>query len=167
LKNLSKEINFRLVESKGIEIITTNKKAFHDYDIVDKIEAGVELQGSEVKSLRARHANLKDSYASIRNGEVFLLKAHIAAYKFSGSYDNHEPERARRLLLHKKEITRLHRNMESKGITLVPLKLYFNPKGIVKVELGLAKGKRQYDKRAVIAERDFEREMDRVRKGKV
>jgi SsrA-binding protein len=152
------------MESKEIIIITSNKKAYHDYHIIDKIEAGLELKGTEVKSLRAGHAHLKDSYARIRNGEMFLLKAHISPYKYSGGYDNHEPERDRRLLLHKREIIRLKRNIDTKGITLIPLKLYFTKRGIVKVELGMAKGKRQYDKRAAIAEKDMKREIERSRK---
>ncbi|MBL7068153.1 MAG: SsrA-binding protein SmpB [Candidatus Marinimicrobia bacterium] len=152
------------MESKGIIIITSNKKAYHDYHIVDKIEAGLELKGTEVKSLRAGHAHLKDSYARIRNGEMFLLKAHISPYKYSGGYDNHEPERDRRLLLHKREIIRLKRNIETKGMTLIPLKLYFTKTGIVKVELGIVKGKRQYDKRVAIAEKDMKREIERLRK---
>ncbi len=152
------------MESKGITIITSNKKAYHDYHIIDKIEAGLELKGTEVKSLRAGHAHLKDSYARIRNGEMFLLKAHISPYKYSGGYDNHEPERDRRLLLHKREIIRLKRNIETKGLTLIPLKLYFTKRGIIKVELGIAKGKRQYDKRVAIAEKDMKREIERSRK---
>lgn len=152
------------MESKGIIIITSNKKAYHDYHIIDKIEAGLELKGTEVKSLRAGHAHLKDSYARIRDGEMFLLKAHISPYKYSGGYDNHEPERDRRLLLHKKEIIRLKRNIETKGMTLIPLKLYFTKTGIVKVELGIVKGKRQYDKRVAIAEKDMKREIERSRK---
>jgi SsrA-binding protein len=152
------------MESKGIIIITSNKKAYHDYHIIDKIEAGLELKGTEVKSLRAGHAHLKDSYARIRNGEMFLLKTHISPYKYSGGYDNHEPERDRRLLLHKREIIRLKRNIETKGLTLIPLKLYFTKTGKIKVELGIAKGKRQYDKRAAIAEKDMKREIERSRK---
>ena len=152
------------MESKEIIIITSNKKAYHDYHIIDKIEAGLELKGTEVKSLRAGHAHLKDSYARIRNGEMFLLKAHISPYKYSGGYDNHEPERDRRLLLHKREIIRLKRNIETKGLTLIPLKLYFTKTGKIKVELGIAKGKRQYDKRAAIAEKDMKREIERSRK---
>jgi len=152
------------MESKGIIIITSNKKAYHDYHIIDKIEAGLELKGTEVKSLRAGHAHLKDSYARIRNGEMFLLKAHISPYKYSGGYDNHEPERDRRLLLHKREIIRLKRNIETKGLTLIPLKMYFTKNGKIKVELGTAKGKRQYDKRVAIAEKDMKREIERSRK---
>jgi len=108
---------------------------------------------------------LKDSYARIRNEQAFLLKSHIPQYKYSSGYDNHEPERDRRLLLHKKEIIRLKRSIETKGLTLVPLRLYFTDRGKVKVEIGIAKGKRQYDKRAAIVEKDLKREMERSRKG--
>ncbi len=153
------------MESKGNTLITTNKKAFHDYLIIEKLEAGLELTGTEVKSLRAGHAHLKDSYARIRNEQAFLLKSHIPQYKYSSGYDNHEPERDRRLLLHKKEIIRLKRSIETKGLTLVPLRLYFTDRGKVKVEIGIAKGKRQYDKRAAIVEKDLKREMERSRKG--
>jgi len=153
------------MDSKGNTVITTNKKAFHDYQINEKFEAGIELTGTEVKSLRAGHAHLKDSYVRIRNGEAFLLKAHIAQYKYSSGYDNHDPERDRRLLLHKKEIFRLKKNIDIKGVTLIPLRLYFNERGKVKVEVGIAKGKRQYDKRAAIAEKDIKREIERTRKG--
>ena len=153
------------MDSKGNTVITTNKKAYHDYHIVERFEAGIELTGTEVKSLRARHAQLKDSYARIRNGEAYLLKSHISQYKYSSVYDNHDPERERRLLLHKKEIIRLKKSIDTKGVTLIPLQLYFNDHGRVKVEIGIAKGKRQYDKRAAIAEKDIKREIERARKG--
>lgn len=147
-----------------IKTVTTNKKAFHDYFITDKIEAGIELKGTEVKSIRAGQINLKDSYAKIINQQVFLLKCHISPYDFGG-YDNHDPERDRRLLLHSNEIRRLQRNIENKGQTLIPLRVLINAKGKVKVEIGLAKGKRQYDKREAIADKDARREMQRLRKG--
>ncbi|MCK9244162.1 MAG: SsrA-binding protein SmpB [Candidatus Marinimicrobia bacterium] len=147
-----------------IKTVTTNKKAFHDYFITDKIEAGIELKGTEVKSIRAGQINLKDSYAKIINQQVFLLKCHISPYDFGG-YDNHDPERDRRLLLHRNEIRRLQRNIENKGQTLIPLRVLINAKGKVKVEIGLAKGKRQYDKREAIADKDARREMQRLRKG--
>jgi len=153
------------MESQENTVITTNKKAYHDYHIIEKFEAGIELTGTEVKSLRAGHAHLKDSYARIRNGEAFLLKAHISQYKYSSGYDNHDPERDRRLLLHKKETVRLKKSIETKGLTLIPLQMYFNDRGKVKVEIGIAKGKRQYDKRAAIAEKDIKREIERTRKG--
>lgn len=149
---------------EDVKNITTNKKAFHDYFILDKIEAGIELKGTEVKSVRAGQVNLKDSYAKIINQEVYLFKCHIAPYDFGG-YDNHDPERDRRLLLHRNEIRRLQRSIENKGQTLIPLRVFMTEEGKVKVEIGLAKGKRQYDKREAIADKDARREMQRLRKG--
>lgn len=152
------------MDTQQQKVISTNKKAYHDYHIIEKIEAGIELTGTEVKSLRAGHAHLKDSYARIKDGEIYLIKTHIPPYKFSGSHDNHEPERERRLLLHKKEILKLKKSVDNKGVTLIPLQLYFTSRGKIKVELGVAKGKRQYDKRIAIAEKDQRREMERTRK---
>jgi len=152
------------VPKEDVKNITTNKKAFHDYFILDKIEAGIELKGTEVKSVRAGQVNLKDSYAKIINQEVYLFKCHIAPYDFGG-YDNHDPERDRRLLLHRNEIRRLQRSIENKGQTLIPLRVFMTEEGKVKVEIGLAKGKRQYDKREAIADKDARREMQRLRKG--
>jgi len=165
LKNLAKEFNFPVMIEQKKSIIATNRKAYHDFIILESFEAGIELQGTEVKSLRAGHAHLKDSYVRIINKEAFLVKSHIPQYKYSSNYDNHAPERERRLLLHKKEILRLKKSIDTKGVTLIPLKLYFNEKGKVKVEIGVAKGKRQYDKRAAIAEKDIKRELERTRKG--
>lgn len=147
------------------KIITTNRKAFHDYEIQDKLEAGIELKGTEVKAIRAGQVNLKDSYAKIHQGELFLYNSHISPYDFGG-FDNHDPERPRRLLLHQQEIRRLQRQIETKGMTLVPLRLYINEKGKIKVEIGLVRGKRQYDKRAAIVERESRRELDFQRKVK-
>ncbi|HDP67819.1 MAG TPA: SsrA-binding protein SmpB [Candidatus Marinimicrobia bacterium] len=152
------------MDTQQQKVISTNKKAYHDYHIIEKIEAGIELTGTEVKSLRTGHAHLKDSYARIKDGEIYLIKTHIPPYKFSGSHDNHEPERERRLLLHKKEILKLKKSVDTKGVTLIPLQLYFTNRGKIKVELGVAKGKRQYDKRIAIAEKDQRREMERTRK---
>ncbi|MDZ7262653.1 MAG: SsrA-binding protein SmpB [candidate division KSB1 bacterium] len=146
------------------KIITTNRKARHDYEILETMEAGIVLQGTEVKSLRAGKANLKDSYAGIKNGEVFLYGAHISPYDH-GNIFNHEPTRTRKLLLNKKEIRRLIGKVEERGMTLVPLKMYFK-RGRAKVELGLARGKRLYDRRRDIAKRDAEREMKRALKEK-
>lgn len=159
-------VNFTSVKTEPNKIITTNRKATHDYHILDRIEAGIVLKGSEVKSLRAGHANLKDSYARLLDGEVYLLKARISPYKHTAGYDSLDPERDRKLLLHKSEIRKLTRNVQIKGTTLIPLKMYFNSAGKVKIELGLAKGKRQYDKRAAIAKRDLKREIERIGKGK-
>lgn len=147
-----------------VKIITTNRKARHDYHILETMEAGIVLKGTEVKSLRAGRANLKDSYATVKDEELFLYGMHISPYDFGNIY-NHEPTRTRKLLMHKKEIKRLIGKIEERGMTLVPLKLYFS-KGRAKVELGLAKGKRQYDRRADIAKRDADREIKRALKYK-
>lgn len=147
---------------ENIKIITSNKKAFHDYHISETVEAGMVLTGTEVKSLRAGRCNLKDSYAKVIKDELWLIGMHISAYENEG-YVTHDPEARRKLLLHRSEIRRLHRKVLEKGITLIPLKLYFK-NGWAKVELGLASGKRQYDKRQDIAQRDQQREMKRLQK---
>ena len=141
------------------KIITQNRKARHDYQIVETFEAGIALQGTEVKSLRDGRANLKDSYASVRNEEVWLYGVHISPYTH-GNINNHDPERDRKLLLHRREIRRLIGKTKESGFTLVPLQLYFT-NGKVKVELALAKGKKQYDKREAIAKRESERNIKR------
>ena len=143
----------------GIKEVAQNKKARHDYFIEQTIEAGIVLSGTEVKSVRQGMVNLKDSYATIENGEVFLNGMHISPYE-KGNIFNKDPMRARKLLLHKSEITRLIGYTQQKGLTLVPLKVYFKG-SLVKVELGVARGKKLYDKRADIAERDAKREIDR------
>ncbi len=143
-------------------LVCQNKKAYHDYEIVETMEAGMVLLGTEVKSLREGRANLKDSYAKIRKGEVFLYGLHISPYSHA-SYDNHEPERVRKLLLHAFEIKRLLGKTQEKGFSLIPLKVYFN-KGRAKVELALARGKKLYDKRESIKRKEENREMDRLRK---
>jgi SsrA-binding protein len=145
-----------------LKIITTNKKALYEFHIIEKIETGIVLIGSEVKALRAGQCNFKDSYARIRDGEAWLIGMNIGSYKNAG-YSAHEPERQRKLLLHKDEIKRLHRKVLEKGVTLIPLKIYFK-KGIAKVEIGIATGKKEYDKRASIARRDQEREIKRMEK---
>ncbi len=145
-----------------LKTICTNRKARHDYRIVNSIEAGIVLTGSEVKSLRAGHANLRESYARIDGDEVYLVGATIKPYDMAGRF-NHEPGRKRKLLLNRSEIKKLSRQVEQKGVTLIPLKLYFKG-GRVKLELGLGVGKRAYDKRAAIADRDAKRDMDRARK---
>jgi SsrA-binding protein len=141
--------------------IATNKKAYHDYFIDETFEAGIELTGTEVKSLRQNKASLRDSFAVVRKGEVFLHNVHISAYSH-GNRANVDPTRARKLLLHKKEIRYLAGKTAEKGATLVPLKLYFNPSNLVKVEIGLARGKKMHDKRASIAERDHARDVERA-----
>jgi len=141
--------------------VAVNRKARHDYFIDETIEAGLALTGAEVKSLRAGRANLKDSYARIERGNAVLLNVHISPYD-PASRANQEPTRSRRLLLHRREIDRLEGKLKQKGLTLVPLRLYFNDKGRAKVELGLAHGKRQYDKREAIKEREARREAARA-----
>ena len=150
------------MEKGHVKIIAENRKARRDYFIVDEYEAGMVLVGTEVKSLRQGRANLKDAYARIKNGEVFVYQLHIAPYPFA-YYDNHDPLRPRKLLLHKNEIKRLYGKMNEKGHTLIPLKLYFKS-GKAKILLALAKGKRKYDKREAIKRRDAQRDLDRQRK---
>lgn len=142
--------------------IAENRKARHDYFIEDTYEAGIVLQGSEVKSLRAGRANLKDAYARIKNGEVFVYQMHISPYSHA-HYGNHDPLRPRKLLLHRYEIKKLYAKINEKGHTLVPLMLYFKD-GKVKIVIAVAKGKRQYDKRHTIRKRDEKRDMERERK---
>ena len=147
----------------GEKLICQNKKAWHNYFIEDKYEAGIALLGTEVKSLRDGKANLGDSYAKIQRGEVFLVDAHISAYRFGNRF-NHDPLRQRKLLLHRREIRRLIGKVQEKGLTLIPLRLYFSD-GKAKVELGLAKGKKLFDKRETLKRKTMEREMERGRKG--
>jgi SsrA-binding protein len=142
-------------ENKNDKNITTNRKARHEYHILQTFEAGISLTGSEVKSLRQGNANLSDAYATVRNGEVWLVNAFIGEYK-QANINNHEPTRKRRLLLHKSEIRRLQKATQEKGKTLVPLRMYFS-KGKVKVEIAIAQGKKKYDKREDIAKRDMMR----------
>lgn len=141
------------------QIVTQNRKARHNYLILETWEAGIVLQGTEVKSLRQGKANLKDSYARVENGEVVLFEFHIGAYEKSG-YAGHDPVRPRKLLLHKSEIRKLTGKVEEKGLTLIPLKVYFKG-GKAKIEIALARGKKQYDRRADIAKRDADREVER------
>ncbi len=148
--------------AEGKKIVVQNRKARHDYDIVDRFETGIVLVGTEVKSLRAGRANLKDSYAQVEAGEVYLHRVHISPYE-GGTHYNHEPERRRKLLLHGSEIRRLAGRTQQQGLTLVPLSIYFR-RGRAKVELGLAKGKKQYDKRHSLAERQAQRDVERALK---
>ncbi|MBF0229243.1 MAG: SsrA-binding protein SmpB [Desulfamplus sp.] len=147
------------MESDKIKIVATNKKARHDFDISGEIEAGIVLVGTEVKSIRQGKINLKDSYADVKNGEVFLKQMHISPYQ-NAYYDNHDPLRSRKLLLHNKEIKKLIGKVAERGFTIVPLKVYFK-NGKIKVQIGLAKGKKLYDKRDTIKKKDIQREMDR------
>jgi len=143
-------------------MIAVNRKAYHDYHIQETLEAGIVLKGSEIKSIRANRVNLSDAYARPENGELWLYNSHIASYN-AASYNSHEPTRPRKLLLHRKEIDNLAGKVTQRGLTLVPLKLYIKH-GVAKVELGVAKGKKIYDKREAIARRDVGREMDRALK---
>jgi SsrA-binding protein len=143
-----------------IKIVCQNKKARHDYHIIEVIEAGMVLLGTEVKSLREGRANLKDSYARVRDGELYLVQAHISPYSHA-SYDNHDPERVRKLLVHKRELKRLTGKTQEKGLTLVPLKIYFKD-GKAKIELALASGKKSYDKRETLKRQTQKREMERA-----
>ncbi|HDM75768.1 MAG TPA: SsrA-binding protein SmpB [Deltaproteobacteria bacterium] len=148
----------------SFKLICQNKKAKHDYFIDDILEAGIVLLGSEVKSLREGRVNLKDSYAKVKDGEVFLYGCHISPYPHA-SYNNHEPERVRKLLLHKREIKRLIGKTREKGYSLIPLRLYFRG-GKVKVELALARGKKKHDKREAIKRREEDRELRRIMRKK-
>lgn len=139
-----------------------NKKARYDYELLDKYEAGIVLTGTEIKSIRNGQANLKDSYAVVKNGEVFLINMHISAYK-EGNIFNHDETRTRKLLLHKSEINKINDKISIKGLTLVPVKLYFE-KGKAKIELAVARGKHTYDKKETIKQRDLEREMKKSMK---
>ncbi len=146
--------------AENVKTITDNRKARHDYHIEETYEAGIVLAGTEVKSLRAGRANLKDSFARVDNGEVFLYNAHISPYE-QGNRFNHDPLRTRKLLMHKHEIRKLIGRVQEKGLTLVPLKMYFK-NGKAKVQLALAKGKKLYDKRDDMAARDAKREMEKA-----
>ncbi len=147
---------------KGSSAIAVNRKARHDYHIQESLEAGIVLKGSEIKSIRAGRVSLGDAYARPENGELWLYNSHIASYDAAG-HNTHEPTRPRKLLLHRKEIDELAGKVMQKGLTLVPLKLY-TKRGIAKIELGVAKGKKVYDKRETIARRDAAREVERALK---
>ncbi|MDX2452371.1 SsrA-binding protein SmpB [Desulfosarcina sp.] len=150
------------MEKQPIKVVAENRKARHNYIIEDKYEAGIVLAGTEVKSLRMGKANLKDSYARIKNGEVFVYQIHIGAYPFA-YFDNHNPLRPRKLLLHDYEIKKLYGKVNEKGYSLIPLRLYFRG-GKAKLSLALARGKQSHDKRETIRRRDQKRELDRERK---
>jgi len=153
-----------MTEKKQDTAVATNRKAFHDYFVEETVEAGIALQGTEVKSLRLGLANLTDSYAIVKNEEMFLLNANISPYTH-GNIMNHEPLRTRKLLLHKEEIRKITWKVSQKGFTLIPLKIYF-VRGKAKVLIGLAKGKKFYDKRETIKEKESKREVERVIKGR-
>jgi SsrA-binding protein len=145
------------------KVLSTNRKAFYDFMIEEKVEAGIVLVGTEVKALREGRLNLRDSYAAIINEKAILHNCHIGTYSH-GNQMNHEPLRPRTLLLHKKEIERLQAKVQQKGLTLVPLRLYFNERGRVKLEIALARGKKTYDRRETIKKREAGREIDRAMK---
>jgi SsrA-binding protein len=154
-----------MTKDRTEKVVATNRKAYHDYHIEEKLEAGIVLKGTEVKSLREGRVNLKDSYASVDHNEMILHHCHISPYSH-GNIMNPDPVRPRKLLLHRKEINRLLGQIQQKGLTLIPLRIYFSQKGHAKVEVGLAKGKKQYDRREAIKEREAGREMERAMKGK-
>ncbi len=150
-------------QDNGIKIISDNRQARFLYEILETYEAGIQLVGTEVKSIREGKVNLRDGYGLIRDGEVWLINVHISPYEASGDYFNHDPRRTRKLLLHRLEINKLIGKIEQKGLTLVPLKMYFKG-GKVKVSLGLGRGKKLHDKRDTVKRREDEREMSRAMK---
>ncbi|AFM02289.1 MULTISPECIES: SsrA-binding protein SmpB [Desulfitobacterium] len=145
--------------SEGIKVISDNRKAYHDYFVEEKLEAGIILTGTEIKSIRNGRVNLKDSYARIENGEVWLYQLHISPYE-QGNRFNHDPLRKRKLLLNRSEIIKLIGKVQQQGLTLIPTKIYLKH-GLAKIELGVCRGKKNYDKRQDIAERDAKREIER------
>ncbi len=150
-------------KSEGYKVITDNRKARFLYDILETYEAGIQLTGTEVKSIREGKINLQDGYALIRNGEAWLINAHISPYTSSSQYFNHDPRRTRKLLLHRQEIRKLIGKVEQQGLTLVPLKMYLK-RGLVKVSIGLAKGKKLHDKREDLKRRQDQRDIQRAMK---
>ena len=146
--------------AEEFQIIAKNRKAYHDYFVLETYEAGIELYGTEIKSIRAGRVNLKDSFCSVDDGEMFAIGMHISPYE-QGNRFNTDPLRDRKLLLHKQEIRKLIGQTTLKGLTIVPLKMYINEDGLAKVEIGLARGKKNYDKREDIAKRDAKRDIDR------
>ena len=151
-------------EKKGIKIAAQNRKAFHDYFVEDRYEAGIELAGTEVKSIRAGTLNLKDAYCTVKDGELFVHGMHISPYE-KGNIFNRDPVRSRRLLMHKREIRKLHALVKQDGYALIPISVYFKG-SLVKVEIALAKGKKLYDKRDDAAKKDAKRQIDRAMKGR-
>jgi SsrA-binding protein len=159
---MAKKQRTKSVIPDGARVLVRNRRALHDYEIEETIEAGIVLVGSEVKSLREAHGNLNDAYAEIRNDEVWLNNATIQEYPWANQF-NHEPTRPRKLLLHKREIRRLAIKTQQRGFTLIPLAIYLN-EGKIKVELGLAEGKKQYEKREATREAEAQRDIDRAMK---
>ena len=152
-------------DEERYKIAATNRKAYYDYAIEEKFEAGIVLRGTEVKSIREGRVNLQESFATIKDGEVFLHQCHISPYSH-GNLMNHDPTRARKLLLHRKEINKLLGRTQQKGLTIVPLRIYFSTRGHAKVEIALAKGKKHYDRRESIKTREAGREMQRALRGR-
>jgi SsrA-binding protein len=144
-----------------MQILADNRRARHDYQVLDALEAGIVLTGTEIKSCRARNISLADSYAKAEDGELWLVNVHIAPYA-QGNRNNHEPRRPRKLLLKRRELNRLTQAVEVKGLTLVPLKVYLNDRSLVKIELGLCRGRQQHDKRDELKRQDDDREMQRA-----
>lgn len=147
------------------KVLTVNRKAFHDYAVEETVEAGLVLTGTEIKSIRQGRMNLRDAYARIDGGEAWLVGMHISPYQQAGRHDQHEPDRSRKLLLHRDEIRRLAQQTQAKGMALVPLRLALR-RGRVKVQLGLARGKKLYDKRQALAEREAQRDIERAVRGR-
>jgi len=150
------------MDNTKTKTITVNKKAYHDYHIEESYEAGLALKGSEIKSIRMGSVNIRDAYAKAENGELWLFNSHISAYQ-AGGFNTHEPDRKRKLLMHRKQIAELAAQTNQKGLTLVPLRIYIK-NGIAKMEIGLGRGKKQYDKRDAIAKRETDREVERALK---
>lgn len=145
----------------NIEIV--NKKAKHEYHFLYTLEAGIMLQGTEIKSIRAGKVNMSDAYCLIKNGELYLYNMHISEYKY-GTYNNHEPKRVRKLLIKKTELKKMHNKVKEQGLTIAPYRLYLSERGLAKLEIALAKGKKSFDKRESLKERDSKRSLDRARK---
>ncbi|MGI6119664.1 MAG: SsrA-binding protein SmpB [Desulfosporosinus sp.] len=148
------------MSSEGIKIVAENRKAFHDYFVEDRVEAGIILTGTEIKSIREGRVNLKDSYARLDNGEIWVHQMHISPYEQGNRY-NHDPLRPRKLLLHRSEINKLGGKIQQQGLTLIPIKIYLK-KGLAKVELAVCQGKKNYDKRQALAEREGKRDIERA-----
>lgn len=145
----------------GEKLVTVNRKAYHDYEIEEELEAGIALTGTEIKSIRAGRVILRDAYARIENDELWLIGCHVSPYQQAGNYFNHEPDRPRKLLVHRQELNYLREKIQAKGYTLVPLRLVLR-KGRAKVDIGLGRGKKLYDKRDAMAERDARRDLQRA-----
>ena len=150
---------------EGQKEVAVNRQAFHNYEIIEKFEAGMVLTGTEIKSARDGQINLKDAYGIVKSGEIWLLNCHISPYSH-GNMMNHDPLRPRKLLLHRKEINKWLGKTKQKGLTIVPLRIYFSPRGQAKVEIALARGKRQYDRREAIKDREAGRELQRAMKSR-